>query len=58
MSTYSNGVLRNPVFQCLGKRRYETKARAKQSLRTHRKQGLLCSYRCPHCGYFHVGRRA
>ena len=41
---------------CQGKVRYETKAEAKSRIkRVAGFAGTLRAYRCPYCGYFHIG---
>ena len=56
--THSNDTVRDPAFQCAGKRGYGTKAKAKRSARrAERIIGRLSAYRCPHCDLFHLGHR-
>lgn len=46
----------NPRYQCDGKRPYVKKADAKRAAKlSERSLGRLRAYRCPHCGFFHLG---
>lgn len=50
----------DPARQCDGKVRYESKAKAKRANRINStkfgdRHGRMAAYRCPHCGWFHLG---
>jgi rubrerythrin len=53
MATYSRST------QCVSKRQYETRSEANATARKMRENGQadsrLHAYRCPHCGWFHIG---
>jgi predicted RNA-binding Zn-ribbon protein involved in translation (DUF1610 family) len=52
------GPMRSRVVQCDGKRPYASKAEAKTAARRlEHLLGRMVSYRCPHCGRFHIGHR-
>lgn len=49
----------NPLGQCNGKRTYLLKAQAKRAvvkMKASGCSGKLNAYRCPHCGWYHVGK--
>ena len=58
-----NGFVDDPNKQCYGKKKYLTKAHAKRSLSRLPRSAMvknrssLKPYRCPHCGYFHLGTK-
>lgn len=55
---HSNVDERAPEVQCVGKRGYGSKAKAKRSARrSEGKIGRVFTYRCPHCNLFHLGHR-
>lgn len=49
------------VHQCENKVRHLTRDHAKQALKAMRANGAtgrhLSFYSCPHCGFFHLGRK-
>ena len=60
MSATPNGTVFNRRSQCKGKIQYNSKADAKKAIRRRQtKNGRFShrveSYRCPHCGFFHLG---
>ncbi len=54
-----NKTLRPKAEQCVGKRGYGSKAKAKRhARRAEGTIGRLHAYRCPHCDLFHLGHRS
>lgn len=50
----------DPARQCHGKERFVSKAeakRTKQRLRGYPGRDTVGVYCCPHCGYYHIGRK-
>lgn len=43
----------DPNVQCVGKLGHNSKRDADKQVK--HKKGLISSYRCPHCGFWHVG---
>lgn len=52
-------VVYNPARQCHGKYRFDSKKRAKVEAKRREQigQGRMNPYRCPHCGFFHLGHK-
>jgi rubrerythrin len=46
----------NPVETCRQKRRFDSREEAKAAIRPGRKK-YMQSYRCPVCGFFHIGHK-
>lgn len=51
----------SPLAQCVGKRTFGSKKAAKRyhrrALTVHGGGEALDAYRCPHCGWFHLGHK-
>lgn len=49
--------LRNYVSQCSGKMKFDSRhnARKASSRMNRRKKKPVEAYRCPHCGFYHLG---
>ena len=47
---------RDPRSQCAGKKTYKTKGQAKLAAR-RRGNYRIEAYRCPHCRFYHLGRK-
>lgn len=46
------------IFEaCVGKEKFQTHAEAVKAAENHRRRrkGRITSYRCEHCGKFHIG---
>ena len=56
MSQRWGGFVDDPARQCAGKRGYRSKGDAK---RVAKRVGMtgVAAYRCPHCGFFHLGTK-
>ncbi len=53
------GYKASPELQCVGKIPYLLRGNAEKVKRSMRGQGRgrIEEYRCPHCGWWHVGHR-
>lgn len=57
-----NGFIDDPGRQCVGKRAYASKGEAKLAIRriqtvAGQTRQVNVPYRCPHCGFFHYGKK-
>lgn len=62
MSELRNDFVDDPARQCYGKRPFDSKQEARRAYKraqsrpnSDRTPGEVKPYRCPHCGFYHLG---
>lgn len=48
---------RDEQSECVGKTRHESRGMAERELKRSNHRGMLNTYRCDHCGGFHIGHK-
>lgn len=50
-------MISDPDKQCRGKVRFTDRAEAKAHMRRFPRKNTMQAYRCPHCGWWHIGHK-